>query len=215
MSEDVIRDAVKEIERGILGCTVTQGALQAATRLHVAGLLVTPEDERTREAEETPAWLLPSTDNDRARDPEAVVARLRKHVWAETERANIAEGRLSRVTDLFEKWAAEEDEHRQAGEYGIAEGLSVAIEELREAVHGAVREESEPEPVTGGSCPSCDGYEAALADVESRLQTTTQAYAITAERLGNARKAIKRYKEQRDDARVRVQLLVKAMKGKA
>lgn len=43
---------------------------------------------------------------------------------------------LDRVTDLFEKWAAEEDEHRQAGEYGIAEGLSVAIEELREAVHG-------------------------------------------------------------------------------
>lgn len=44
--------------------------------------------------------------------------------------------RLDRVTDLFERWAAEESEHRTAGEYGIAEGLRVAIEELREAVHG-------------------------------------------------------------------------------
>lgn len=44
--------------------------------------------------------------------------------------------RLDRVTDLFEKWAAEESEHRAAGEYGIAEGFRVAIEELREAVHG-------------------------------------------------------------------------------
>jgi len=43
---------------------------------------------------------------------------------------------LDRVTDLFEKWAAEENEHRKAGEFGIAEGLHVAIEELRAAVHG-------------------------------------------------------------------------------
>ena len=43
---------------------------------------------------------------------------------------------LDRVTALFEKWAAEEDEHRQAGEYGLAEGLRVAIEDLRAAVHG-------------------------------------------------------------------------------
>lgn len=43
---------------------------------------------------------------------------------------------LDRVTDLFEKWAAEENEHRKAGEFGIAEGLHVAIEELRTAVHG-------------------------------------------------------------------------------
>lgn len=45
--------------------------------------------------------------------------------------------RLDRVTDLFEKWAAEENEHRVAGEFGLAEGLHVAIEDLREAVHGA------------------------------------------------------------------------------
>lgn len=43
---------------------------------------------------------------------------------------------MDRVTDLFEKWAAEENEHRTAGEFGIAEGLHVAIEELRTAVHG-------------------------------------------------------------------------------
>ncbi len=49
-------------------------------------------------------------------------------------------GCLDRVTDLFEKWAEEESEHRAAGEHGIAEGLHVAIEELREAIHGEVRE---------------------------------------------------------------------------
>lgn len=41
-----------------------------------------------------------------------------------------------RVTDLFETWAAEENEHRLANEFGIAEGLKVAIDGLREAVHG-------------------------------------------------------------------------------
>lgn len=46
------------------------------------------------------------------------------------------ERRLDRVTDLFEAWAAEENEHRIAGEFGLAEGLHVAIEALREAVHG-------------------------------------------------------------------------------
>ncbi|MFG1794201.1 hypothetical protein [Nocardia sp. NPDC049149] len=50
-----------------------------------------------------------------------------------------AVGCLDRVTDLFEKWAEEEAEHRAAGEHGIAEGLHVAIEELRVAVHGEVR----------------------------------------------------------------------------
>ena len=45
---------------------------------------------------------------------------------------------LDRITDLFERWAAEEDEHRQAAAYGIAEGLRIAIEDLREAVHGGV-----------------------------------------------------------------------------
>lgn len=45
-------------------------------------------------------------------------------------------GQVDRVTDLFEKWAAEENEHRTAGEFGLAEGLHVAIEELRAAVHG-------------------------------------------------------------------------------
>lgn len=48
-----------------------------------------------------------------------------------------ARAALDRITDLFEKWAAEEDEHRQAAAYGIAEGLRIAIEDLREAVHGA------------------------------------------------------------------------------
>jgi len=38
------------------------------------------------------------------------------------------------VTDLFEKWAAEENEHRVAGEYGLAEGFRVASEELRAAL---------------------------------------------------------------------------------
>lgn len=51
-------------------------------------------------------------------------------------RAAELEKRLDRVTDLFEAWAAEENEHRAAGELGIAEGLHVAIEALREAVHG-------------------------------------------------------------------------------
>jgi hypothetical protein len=45
-------------------------------------------------------------------------------------------GVLDRVTDLFEKWAAEENEHTVAGEYGLAEGLRVAIDDLRTAVHG-------------------------------------------------------------------------------
>ena len=44
-----------------------------------------------------------------------------------------------RVTDLFETWAAEENEHRLANEFGIAEGLKVAIDGLREAVHGTER----------------------------------------------------------------------------
>ncbi|WP_433568115.1 hypothetical protein ACQP1O_42945 (plasmid) [Nocardia sp. CA-151230] len=52
------------------------------------------------------------------------------------ERVPELEQRLDRVTDLFEAWAAEENEHRTAGYFGIAEGLHVAIEQLREAVHG-------------------------------------------------------------------------------
>ncbi len=43
---------------------------------------------------------------------------------------------LDPVTDLFEKWAAEEQEHRRAGELGLAEGLHAAIEDLRTAIHG-------------------------------------------------------------------------------
>lgn len=50
-------------------------------------------------------------------------------------RAGELERRLDRVTDLFEAWAAEENEHRTAGQLGIAEGLHVAIEALQEAVH--------------------------------------------------------------------------------
>ncbi|WP_454199540.1 hypothetical protein [Nocardia sp. Marseille-Q1738] len=58
-------------------------------------------------------------------------------IAARDARITELEAQRDRVTDLFEKWAAEESEHRAAGEYGIAEGLHVAIEELRQAVHGA------------------------------------------------------------------------------
>jgi len=44
-----------------------------------------------------------------------------------------------RVTDLFETWAAEENEHLLAGEHGLAEGIHAAIEMLREAVHGTTQ----------------------------------------------------------------------------
>lgn len=54
---------------------------------------------------------------------------------AETRVAEL-EAQLDRVTGLFEQWAAEEAEHRRDGFLGIAEGLNVAIEELRTAVHG-------------------------------------------------------------------------------
>ncbi len=59
-------------------------------------------------------------------------------VWARNHLPALLDAaeKLDRATDLFEKWAAEESEHRAAGEYGIAEGLHVAIEELRYAVHG-------------------------------------------------------------------------------
>lgn len=49
---------------------------------------------------------------------------------------------VDRVTELFEKWAAEEDEHRKAGAsgiptaYGIAEGLRIASDDLRAALGG-------------------------------------------------------------------------------
>lgn len=65
-----------------------------------------------------------------------------------------AHRRLNRVTDLFEKWATEECEHRAAGEYGIAEGLRVAIEELREAVHGDLPLESLDSDGGTGSGPT-------------------------------------------------------------
>lgn len=60
------------------------------------------------------------------------------HTLRREAEASVAalEKRLDRVTDLFEAWAAEENKHRAAGELGIAEGLHVAIEALREAVHG-------------------------------------------------------------------------------
>lgn len=54
----------------------------------------------------------------------------------EDERDDLGET-VGRVTDLYEAWAAEENEHRAAGEFGLAEGLHVAIKALREAVHGA------------------------------------------------------------------------------
>lgn len=53
------------------------------------------------------------------------------------ERFAELEAQQDRVTDLFETWAAEENEHRLANEFGIAEGLKVAIDGLREAVHGS------------------------------------------------------------------------------
>jgi hypothetical protein len=65
------------------------------------------------------------------------VADLGADLRAARKRIADLEAQLDRVTDLFEKWAAEESEHRRDGYYGIAEGLHVAIEELRVAVHGA------------------------------------------------------------------------------
>lgn len=65
-----------------------------------------------------------------------------------------------RVTDLFESWAAEEAEHRRDGFLGIAEGLNVAIEELRQAVHG--------EPVNRiPACTACHG-EGVVANTRNR-----------------------------------------------
>lgn len=62
---------------------------------------------------------------------------------------------LDRVTDLFEKWATEENLHRTSGEYGLAEGLNIAITDLRGAVHGAPKC-----PICGstklGGTSSCD-----------------------------------------------------------
>lgn len=55
------------------------------------------------------------------------------------------EAQRDRITDLFEQWAAEENEHRLAGEFGIAEGLHVAIEMLRQAVHGLAEPSPQPE----------------------------------------------------------------------
>lgn len=54
------------------------------------------------------------------------------------------EAQRDRVTDLFEKWAAEENEHLLAGEHGLAEGLHVAIEMLRLAVHGSTEPAATP-----------------------------------------------------------------------
>lgn len=61
---------------------------------------------------------------------------LRAQVAARDARVAELEAQRDRITDLFEKWAAEENEHLLAGELGIAEGLHVAIEMLRLAVHG-------------------------------------------------------------------------------
>lgn len=44
--------------------------------------------------------------------------------------------KLDQVTDLFERWAAEEDEHRRDKQYGIAEGLKIASDDLRRVIHG-------------------------------------------------------------------------------
>lgn len=66
----------------------------------------------------------------------ARVVELRANVTARDARIAELEAQRDRVTDLFEAWAAEENEHRLAGEHGLAEGLHVAIEMLRLAVHG-------------------------------------------------------------------------------
>ena len=49
---------------------------------------------------------------------------------------------------------------------------------------------------------------AELDRVRLDLELRTRDYGITSERLGNARKAMRRYKEQRDDARARVPYLL-------
>lgn len=86
--------------------------------------------------------------------------KLARLLAAESARVAELEAQLDRVTDLFEEWAAEENEHRAAGEFGLAGGLHVAIEMLREAVHGT----TEPETI-----PSRRAQEAiARADREDR-----------------------------------------------
>lgn len=49
---------------------------------------------------------------------------------------------------------------------------------------------------------------AELDRVRVALEIRTRDYGITSERLGRARKAMQRYKEQRDDARARVPSLL-------
>lgn len=72
---------------------------------------------------------------------------------------------LGRVTDLFEEWAAEQEEHTRAGEYGIAEGLNVAIDGLREAVHSLDWDGSDPAtsvfgvPMTAADQPTTEPSE--------------------------------------------------------
>ncbi|MEV5394504.1 hypothetical protein, partial [Nocardia farcinica] len=68
--------------------------------------------------------------------------KLARLLAAESARVAELEAQLDRVTDLFEEWAAEENEHRVAGEFGLAGGLHVAIEMLREAVHGTAEPEA-------------------------------------------------------------------------
>lgn len=69
----------------------------------------------------------------------AIVRRVRA-VAKEIREVPTAES-IDRVTALFEKWAAEEDEHRKGGAsgiptaYGIAEGLRIASDDLRAAIH--------------------------------------------------------------------------------
>lgn len=84
------------------------------------------------------------------------------HTLRREAEARVAEleAQLDRVTDLFESWAAEEAEHRRDGFLGIAEGLNVAIEELRQAVHG--------EPVNRiPACTACHG-EGVVANTRNR-----------------------------------------------
>ena len=64
------------------------------------------------------------------------IAALRAEIHGRAQETADLRAQLDRVTDLFEAWAAEENEHRKAGEYGIAEGLGIASDSLRGAVHG-------------------------------------------------------------------------------
>lgn len=62
-----------------------------------------------------------------------------RQIEALTAERDVALSKIDRVADLFEGWHVEEQEHRRAGAYGIAEGLVVASQTLRAALDGDSR----------------------------------------------------------------------------